>query len=158
MIIDTLITDRTQTDVDTAKALVSIGWQKMTAAERVTMLTALKGSYNFTDYNRCGAAIQYLADLLNGYGYSVIVEARTNWAHGEEPNNTERAAYMADFQTLKDAFYGTQEIPSVWGNLTIEEVNNVELLLLEITTYIGWMVAGFRKCGTFKSGQGVILP
>jgi hypothetical protein len=38
------------------------------------------------------------------------------------------------------------------------DANNIEILLLEIDGYIQQMIQGFRKCGTFKSGQGVILP
>jgi hypothetical protein len=157
-IIDTLITDRAQADVDAVKALLKKSWVQMTPAERTAYLSASKGTYNYTDYNRVGEAVQYLANLLNGYGYAVAVTARTNWSLGNEPSATDRAAYLTDMQTLKNAFYGTTDLPPAWEHLTIEIANNAELLLKEIDTYINCMEQGFRKCGTFKSGKEVILP
>lgn len=116
------------------------------------------GSYNATDLNRVGQAVQYVADLLSSYGYSVSVSPKTDWAISDIPRASDMAQYLADLNALKDKFYGTTELPDSMNNLTVTAANNIEKLLLEIETYINRMVAGFRKCGTFKSGQGVILP
>lgn len=117
-----------------------------------------KGFYNATDLNRVGQNLQYLADVLRGYGYNVFVNPKTDWTITDTPSASDMERYLLDLNALKTAFYGTTELPDSMNNLTVTAANNIEKLLLEIEIYINRMVAGFRKCGTFKSGQGVILP
>lgn len=69
-IIDTLITDRTQADVNRALALSAKGWAAMTAAEREEFEARMKGSYNATDLNRVNAAMEYLDTRLKAMGYT----------------------------------------------------------------------------------------
>ena len=116
------------------------------------------GHYTHEDLNRVGVNVQHLADLLNGYGYAVSVSPKTDWTVEYIPRESNMEAYLADVAAIKESFYGTTPIPANMNNLTYTDANNIEKLLVEIETYINRMVAGFRKCGTFKSGQGVILP
>lgn len=69
-IIDTLITDRTQADVNRALALSAKGWAAMTAAEREEFAAGMKGTYNATDLNRVNAAMEYLDTRLKAMGYT----------------------------------------------------------------------------------------
>lgn len=69
-IIDTLITDRSQSDVDRALTLSAKGWAGMTAAEREEFEAGMKGSYNATDLNRVNAAMEYLDTRLKAMGYT----------------------------------------------------------------------------------------
>lgn len=131
------VTDRTQADVRDGTA---------------------KGYYNHTDLNRVGHNVEYLSGVLNGYGYAVTASPKTNWAVGNVPRASDMETYLGDVQAIKDRFYGATDLPSSMNSLTHTDANNIEILLAEIETYIGRMKDGFRKCGTFKSGQGVILP
>lgn len=152
------ITDRTQADVLRVKALNAKGWEAMTEAERTEWLGDLKGAYNVSDLNRVGHNVGYLAGLLGEYGYSVTVSPKVNWQVDDIPCVADMDAYLSDVEALKAAFYGTVPLPDSMNKLTVTAANNIEKLLLEIETYINRMVAGFRKCGTFRSGQGGILP
>lgn len=157
------ITDRTQADVNELWQLIrSIiragGWEYASPEDKARFLMPLKGAYNYTDLNRVGHNIDHLSGLLNGYGYAVTVNPKTNWEQKDIPRQTDMTLYLADLNALKSAFYGTTELPGAMDNLNYEDANNIEKLLLEIEEYINRMIAGFRKCGTFKSGQGVILP
>ncbi len=158
----TLITNRTQADVTRAKTLRTKintdGWSSLTAAEQSEWLSGMKGAYNYEDLNRVGEAVQYLADQLGGYGYLVEVKPKTNWAENTIPLAGQVETYLNDLNALKAKFYGTTDLPDTMDNIDLEDANNIEKLLIEIEIYINWMVAGFRKSGTFKSGQGVILP
>jgi len=129
----TSITDRTKADVINQTA---------------------KGSYDYTDLNRVGTNIAYIAGLLNTYGYAVAVSPKTDWTISDIPTPTQMAQYVADLTAIKNRFYGTTSLPSAMDNLTFTDANNIELLLAEIETYINRMIAGFRQCGTFKCGQG----
>jgi hypothetical protein len=94
MIIDDLITDRTQADADRIAELKAKGWRSMTEDERLEWMGAIvplrdtygdyvydingdtlyclvpdgvvRGGYNCTDLNRVESAVSYLADALNG--------------------------------------------------------------------------------------------
>lgn len=152
------VTDRTQADVDRVKALNAKGWEAMTEAERTEWLAGLKGAYNVSDLNRVEHNVAYLAELLGEYGYSVTVSPKVDWQVDDIPCAADMDAYLSDVKALKAAFYGTTPLPESMNKISYTDANNIEKLLLEIETYINRMVAGFRKCGTFKSGQGVILP
>lgn len=69
-IIDTLITDRSQSDVDRALTLSAKGWAAMTAAEKEEFEAGMKGAYNATDLNRVNAAMEYLDTRLKAMGYT----------------------------------------------------------------------------------------
>ncbi len=70
--IKTLVTDRTQADVDTLRAKIQRG---LTPEELAEFLKAGdKGAYNYTDLNRVNAACVYLRDELKKYGYTVDVQ------------------------------------------------------------------------------------
>lgn len=152
------VTDRTQDDVRRAKELNAKGWEAMTEAERTEWLNDLKGAYNVSDLNRVGHNVKYLAELLSEYGYSVTVSPKVDWQTDDIPCVADMVAYLSDVEAIKAAFYGTTPLPESMNNLTVTAANNIEKLLLEIETYINRMIQGFRKCGTFKAGQGVILP
>lgn len=63
-ILDTLITDRTQDDVERARALCAKGWGNMTPPERAAYLGGLKGGYGPTDMNRVREALEYIDRLM----------------------------------------------------------------------------------------------
>ncbi|NCB52290.1 MAG: hypothetical protein EOM54_10465 [Clostridia bacterium] len=152
-VIDTLITDRTSADATRWRQLKNKGFAAMTAAERAEWLGAMKGTYDYTDRNRVGEAIAYLAGLLNGYGYPVTVTPKTDWVMNEVPTPEQLTKYLDDVGIIKAAFYGATELPADMDGLTVAEANAIETLLVEIDTYINNMVAAFVYCGEIYSGE-----
>lgn len=73
-IIDTLITDRTQSDITRWRALHDKGWAGMTADEKAEWSAGMKGAYNATDLNRVNEALIYLRDLFGGFGFSADIK------------------------------------------------------------------------------------
>lgn len=70
-IIDELITDRTQSDVENLRELLSRGEEEWTSDELSEFnLARSKGSYNYTDLNRVTQAMDYINNQLVGYGYA----------------------------------------------------------------------------------------
>lgn len=67
----TLITDRTQADVDALADLLSVPMADWTT-EQLAAFNQIKdkGSYNYTDLNRVTAAMDYINNQLVGYGYA----------------------------------------------------------------------------------------
>lgn len=76
---DTLITDRTQADVDRARYLnslwdpIALQWRG-TPQERAEWEAGPRGAYGFADMNRATQAAAYLIGQLEEMGYSVDVE------------------------------------------------------------------------------------
>ena len=79
-IIDTLITNRTQSDVTRWRTLHDKGWGGMTAGEKTEWFAGVKGAYNAADLNRVGEAIEYIADLFGGFGFPMMITPKTDWA------------------------------------------------------------------------------
>ena len=66
----TLITDRSQADLDALGSLLSVPMEDWTAEELAEFnLARSKGAYNYTDLNRVTAAMDYINEQLVGYGY-----------------------------------------------------------------------------------------
>lgn len=67
----TLITDRTQADVDAARELTFRVENGLATAEEIARwnLAAEKGAYNYTDLNRVTQCMEYLDETLRSYGY-----------------------------------------------------------------------------------------
>lgn len=118
----------------------------------------IKGvNYDIADLNRVGNNVQYLTETLISYGYSVTTVPKTDWTKGDLFWEDALEVYRQNVENLKAAYYGTTPLPSTMSDIEHTDANNIEKLLAELEEYIRRMVAGFRKSGTFKSGQGGIL-
>lgn len=149
-----LITDRTSADVaHRATIREKIKARTATGAEWSEWLNGMKGAYNATDLNRVGHNVSYLAGLLNGYGYSVAVSPKVDWQIGDTPQPSDRAAYLADIEALKAAFYGSTPLPGSMKKLTVEDANNIERLLCEIEQNIHNMTEAWYYCGELYCGE-----
>lgn len=155
MIIDELVTDRTQSDVDRVKEL-TLKWLdgSITAEEQTEWLAGLKGAYNYTDLNRVGQAVAYLANILNASGRSVNVTAKSDWTMADIPSRTQETAFLRDLTLLKGGVTGdVPEVPSTLDGMTYEVANRIEQILIAVHDSINyersnWEVSGIMICGT----------
>ena len=155
MIIDELITDRTQADVD---ALVALYKKDSFTADELTAYQNSKGAYKYTDLNRVETAVAYLAAAfvqapldLQQYAsdrnvawddvfdvpydptdYSGIT-TKTNWAETDIPSATQMSRYLANVALIQAALPSTVTLPTTMNNLTFAGANNIERAL--ITAY-----------------------
>lgn len=114
----TLITDRTAADVAAGNS---------------------KGTYNATDLNRVGAAVAYLAGLLEGYGYLVPVSPRQDWQESDVPTESDMERYLQDVATLREAMTalpGTPDVPDSMKKLTYSKANDIERILANLDAVI----------------------
>lgn len=119
-----------------------------------------KGYINYTDLNRIESNCAYLADQLRGYGYSVSIQVKTDWTMQDFPYLSEINRIRDNVNTLIDAYYKLQGSPDIRyvDTLNWQDVNSLEQNIKNLDILLQRMIAGFRYCGTFYSGQGVILP
>lgn len=155
----TLITDRTQADVDALAALTKKepwtaedyeSWfhgfpeanavytktdQVFTQTDPVYTYVPsdgrIRGAYNHTDLNRVGEALRALSGLFAGYGYHVSVTARTDWTAEEWPTPEALEALLADLRAVRGVLDMPEGTPAVPQRLTASGLNQTDGLTVE---------------------------
>ena len=134
-IIDTLVTDRTQADVDAGNA---------------------KGTYNASDLNRVGAAMNYVAARLREQGYDPHISPKTDWMDGEWVTPSDEAVYLGDLAELRKQFTlyeTTPEVPPDLEKLNYIEANSIEQILVDIDALLTNIAAGWLCSGELYAGE-----
>lgn len=153
-----LITDRTSADVSYVKTLASKISNGTATEEEVAEWNGgnLKGSYNHTDLNRVGAAILYVADRLNAFGYDVHVEVKTDWLELEWMTPEDVYKYLNAFSILKSCFElmkTSPSVPSDMNGFTYTEANNIEKILEDIDLLLTNSSKAWYFSGDLFSGE-----
>lgn len=160
IIIDTLVTDRTQADVERVKALAAKGFAAMTAAERAEWLAGMKGAYNAADLNRVGTALNYLAGRLGAICGKIITwTAKTDWAVTDIATASQAETYRQQIQDIRDALAypaGTPDAPQM-KRLTYTGANDIERILTICEELIVNVAKSFRHTGAAECAAGGLL-
>ncbi len=132
-----LVTDREQADVTRVKELAEkIRTQKATQEDiNEWNSRSLKGSYNATDLNRVGYAMQFIANEFQRFGYNVSVSPKLDWSENEVPRPSDIALYLFDLSVLRAALNVMAKTPGVpldAEKFTYTEANNIEKILEDI--------------------------
>jgi hypothetical protein len=130
-IIDTLIYDRTQADIanDTDKAYIS-----------------------YMDLNRIEETVKYLSDILNKYGYRNTTKNKINWTMSELRKQEDCERIKSNYEVLQKV-YAYKFITPSFEWMSIEEANNIERILKDISVFINKMIYSFKYVGTFNAGE-----
>ena len=156
-VIDTLITDRTQADVDRARELT----KKLNAGTATVEELAewnsivLKGSYDYSDLNRVGDAVQYLSEILKSHGYDCPVSPKLDWSESGRGAPSDMAQYLQNVQTLRGILTLLPETPNVPADmekLTWQEANAIEQILVDLESTIKTMLKTRVACGDAYCG------
>ena len=143
-IIDTLISNRTQADVERVRKLAAKGFSTMTAAEQAEWLAGMKGAYNASDLNRVGTALNYLAGRLASIcGKSIAWTAKTDWAVTDIITASRAAEYRRQIQDIRD--------------LTYIGANDIERILALCEDLIVNVAKSFRHTGAAECAAGGLL-
>lgn len=148
----TLITDRSQADLDALEALISVPMEDWTDEQLAEFnRAASKGAYNASDLNRVTACVGYLAGVFQGLGYAApgYVQQSIPWAPDSVPTASQMAQYLANVQALQNAITGAYTVapPSSMALLTYVGANDIEQLLAEINSYLTALQAVFLRSG-----------
>ena len=123
-----------------------------------------KGTYNVSDLNRVGAAMNYVAASLREQGYDPHISPKTDWMDGEWVTPAAQAVYLGDLAELRKQFAlyeTTPEVPprilatAINSNdgLTYSWANNIEQILLDIDALLTNIAAGWLYSGEIYSGE-----
>ncbi len=130
-----LITDRTRADVENRTA---------------------KGSYNASDLNRVGAAMDYLAERLRGQGYFPRISPKLDWTEADYPTPSSMGVYLADLRELRSKLKlrsTTPAAPADMEALTYQEANNIEKILEDIDRLVTNAAQAWFYSGDLFSGE-----
>lgn len=159
-IIVTLVTDRTQADVERVKALATKGFAAMTVDEQAEWLAGMKGAYNAADLNRVGTALNYLAARLSSIcGKRIAWTAKTDWAVTDIITASQAAEYRQQIQDIRDALAypaGTPDVPQL-ARLTYTGANDIERILALCEDLIVNVAKSFRHTGAAECAAGGLL-
>lgn len=163
-IIDTLITDRTQADVDLVRQLNakwvpgSDGRPQWTGTtdELSRWHSGLKGAYNASDLNRVGAAVEYLTGRLNALGYIVATTPRTDWTVADVLTRAQLEDYLRQVSVIRSVravYPTTPAVPVSLVNATYQEANAIEQILADVEQLIQNTIAAWFYCGEVYCGE-----
>lgn len=159
-IIDSLITDRTQADVDCVRELAAKGFAAMTAAEQAEWLAGMKGAYNASDLNRVGTALNYLAGRLASLcGKDIQRAAKTDWGLTDVITASQASVYRQQIQDVRNALTypaGTPAAPEI-DRLTYTDANDIERILALCETLIDNVIKAFRYTGAAECAAGGLI-
>lgn len=121
-VIDTLITDRTQADVDWVKRVISGDFYRggglrptrngsfnPSATLRAEYMAGMKGAYNYTDLNRVGNAVLFIKDRVQSLLDGIDVY---NQSHPERRFSTQiRGSLLSQIHDVKTD-WSVEDIPN----------------------------------------------
>lgn len=154
-----LITDRTAADGEALLALIKAiqekGPEHMTAQEKEQWGGALRGGYDWQDFNRVGAAVDLLTRALAELGYDTVdTSPKTDWSRGDAQTRDQMETYLGNVEALRDAqgleYLESLPLPQAIPDLTLEGANQIEKALVEADAvtprYRAWS-SGEISCG-----------
>lgn len=115
-----------------------------------------KGSYNASDLNRVGTAMNYVADRLRAAGYDPHISPKTDWAETDWPTQQSMARYLADLAELRGQFAQAKTAPLVprdMDGLTWKEANDIEQILKDIDLLLTNAEAARFYSGDLYAGE-----
>ena len=127
-----LVFDRTQADVQEARALRASG---------LDLAARLKGCYDHIDRNRVGQAVNAVAAWLNANGYHSAAAGVTGWTQASLPDAKQNAAMLAAVTAVRDdftVFAGTPALPVTLHGMDYADANALERVLHDLFVMAEW--------------------
>lgn len=137
----TLITDRTQRDVDGARRLNAnnggskLGVGKLGSFVLGSLNAYLRGAYTAEDKNRVGNAVNDLSARLYDAGYKHIPTAKNDWTDHAEPTESDLLTYLRNIGTIREQMAVLSSTPSVPRDMEFfryDEANDIEQILVDV--------------------------
>ena len=151
---DTLIYDRTASNVSTLKKLSKIRYQDMTDQQKQEWTDNLKGCYLYTDLNRVEEAVAHIAEKLAFHGFNISLQPTKTWTVDDIPTNSDMVRYISNIQTIRVVNIFPNSTPQAPTSTKIgwQEANNIEKILYDVDTILENIKQAYRYSGEIISG------
>ena len=155
-----LIYDRTQADVNDAKALISkyMRGEVLDGYEQEKWERGLRGCYNTSDVNRVEYHTRELQNILNANGYNIQIDTQL-WAKPDIMRYSDIVRYLGNINAILDAFGRSANAPKLPGiDRWIDYIaaNDIEKILYVTRELVYGALAMFRRAGTFAAGNDYV--
>lgn len=140
-VLNSLIFDRTQSDVDYAAECVKNG---------VNISGNLKGAYNISDRNRIGTAVNLISEYLTEYGVqNAVVKIKDNWVREDIIRRENHDELLSALKFLKNFLPYAQmtAIPTDLNALTYQKANAIEHVVFDIGGVFARFMDSWLYCG-----------
>lgn len=150
-----LITDRTQEDVDSAKNIIDSKVKLFLELTDEDLITLERGTIGIGTINRIGSKQEELKNKMESNGYFVKNIKTKTWDYSDIFGETDFLQLINNTILLKEAFFVYSDTPqNAYPSYDYKNINNLEKILVDIENILDYMIANFRECGTFYSGEG----
>ena len=164
-----LVYDRIEADVNNLRALLLKadigGWDSLTPSEKEYWQHGdkpdgvVRGAYNYTDYNRVGAAVAWLSAELAERGYIAAVEPKTDWTESDIPTPDQLDKYLDDIREIRAVLTlmpDTPLPPDTMRHFGWQGANAIEKILADIEDTISRLYLSSWVCGEVYSGEATL--
>lgn len=149
-----MITDRTKADVDYAKEIIDSKVKLFLELTDEDLQILERGTIGIGTINRIGSKQKDLKNKMETHGYFVKNIETKIWDHNDIFDENDFLQLINNTILLRDAFFVYSNTPeNVYLSYDYENINNLEKILVDIEKILDYMIANFRECGTFYSGD-----
>lgn len=150
-----MITDRTKADVYSAKEIIDSKVKLFLELTDSELQTLERGTMGIGTINRIGTKQISLKNKMERNGYFVKTISTKTWDYNDIFDENDFSQLINNTILLRDAFFVYSDTPAdVYLSYDYENINNLEKILVDIEKILDYMIANFRECGTFYSGEG----
>lgn len=149
-----MITDRTKADVDSAKEIIDSKVKLFLELTDSELQTLERGTIGIGTINRISNKQISLKNKMESNGYFVKNINTKIWDYNDIFGENDFLQLINNTVLLRDAFFTYLDTPAnVYLSYDYENINNLEKILVDIEKILDYMIANFRECGTFYSGE-----
>ena len=150
-----MITDRTKADVDSAKEIIDSKVKLFLELTDSELQTLERGTIGIGTINRISTKQISLKNKMESNGYFVKNINTKIWDYNDIFGENDFLQLINNTFLLRKAFFTYSDTPAnVYLSYDYENINNLEKILVDIEKILDYMIANFRECGTFYSGEG----
>jgi hypothetical protein len=151
-----LVTDRTERDVERWRLLHAKGWAGMTEEERAEWRAGMKGAYNYEDMNRVESAVVFISNRLTEAGYPVSPTVNPAWSVKDHPSKADMDRYLGNIALLRamlPLYKETPRAPSTSKRLDYLAANDIETILADLDRQLSAISQSWYYAGDVFSGE-----
>ena len=156
--LENLITDRSPTDVEAVKGLAEAIKHGTATEEQVRAYLSVhqKGAYTYEDLNRVEAAVAYVANRLNEFGYGTEIRLVATWTVEDKPNKEDFDRYLWNIAQVRSAitvFKSTPVTPDSMVVFDVTKANALEQILVDVDQILDNIQAAWFFLGDLYTGE-----
>jgi hypothetical protein len=148
-----MIYDRTLTDVNNSKRIISEKVQKFIELTEEELEVLERGTITVNTLNRIENKQAEIKSLLNDMGYFNTPVTNKTWKYSDIFSQNDLERLVNNNLSLKDAFYVLADSPTdAIAKYHYKEINSIEKILFDISQNISYTKDKYRRCGNFNCG------